>query len=86
MSIASLSHSLFHSAAAVLTTPTAQLSGFNVAGADPDRMARAAAPLSRPLHDRTQSALLQLQQLDAQAPTPAGALAGDLGATVNGAG
>lgn len=79
MSISQVSPSLFHSAAAMLTTPTALLSGFAIAGAAPGRMAQAAAqPPPPPLHDRTQSALLALQQQQR-----AGAMAGDLGALVN---
>jgi len=76
MSIAAAS-SLFHAAAAVLTSPSAQLSGFSLAHTTP---AQAARPGAHHLHDRTQSALLQLQQ-DASS----GALAGGLDQIISGA-
>jgi hypothetical protein len=61
MSVAAASN-LFHAAAAILTSPTAQLSGFSLAGAAPNQAAKPAAHPAHHLHDRTQSSLLQLQQ------------------------
>ncbi|MBN8892810.1 MAG: hypothetical protein BGP12_19250 [Rhodospirillales bacterium 70-18] len=83
MSVTQAAHSLFQSAAAVLATPSAQLSGFSLAGIDPAKAAQPnAAQPARHLHDRTHAALLGLQQEAGQA----GALAGDLGALIPGAG
>ncbi len=69
--------SLFHAATAVLTSPTAQLSGFSLANTTP---AQAARPAAHHLHDRTQSSLLQLQQ-----DTASGALTSGLDQIISGA-
>lgn len=77
MTVSHVAHSLFASAAAVLTSPSAQLSGFSLAG--PSQAARPAAPQAKALHDGTQAALLELQQAAPRAGAFARGLDGVVG-------
>jgi hypothetical protein len=77
MTVSHVAHSLFASAASVLTTPAAQLSGFSMAGAAP--AAKPAAHPGKPLHDGTQAALLALQEATPQAGAFASGLEGVVG-------